>query len=323
MKKEDLIYVAGHHGMVGSALVRGLTRRGYGRILTADRSRLDLREALALRAFLEAHRPDVVIGAAARVGGIYANSTFPAEFIHDNLATALHLTHESFRAGVGRLLFLGSTCIYPRMAPQPIPESALLSGPLEASNEAYAVAKIAGLKLCQHYRAQYGVTYHAVMPTNLYGPGDHYDLLNSHVLPALLRKMHEAREAGAETVTIWGSGTPRREFMHVDDCADAIIHLLEVDAPPDLVNLGTGCDVTIRELAETICRVTGYAGKLVFDTSKPDGTPRKLCDITLLRALGWSPSISLEDGLRSTYDDLQAQLQAGHVRGWSHADARR
>ncbi len=323
MKKDELIYVAGHRGMVGSALVRTLQRRGYTRLLTADRSQLDLREGTALRGFLDEHRPDVVIGAAARVGGIYANSTYPAEFIYDNLATALHLTHESYRAGVRRLLFLGSTCIYPRMAPQPIPESALLSGALEPSNEAYAVAKIAGLKLCQHYRAQYGVTYHAVMPTNLYGPGDHYDLLNSHVLPALLRKMHEAKVEGRSTVTLWGSGAPRREFMHVDDCAAAIVHLLELDDPPDLVNLGTGSDVTIRELAETIQSVTGYNGQLVFDTSKPDGTPRKLCDTTLLRSLGWSPSISLEEGLRSTYDDLLEQLAAGLVRGWSTEDARR
>jgi GDP-L-fucose synthase len=323
VKTDDRVYVAGHNGMVGSAMVRGLRRRGFGRIITAERSRLDLRDAPAVRAFLEAERPDVVIGAAARVGGIYANSTFPAEFIYDNLAAALHLTHESYRAGVRRLVFLGSSCIYPRLAPQPIPESALLSGPLEPSNEAYAVAKIAGLKLCQHYRAQYGVTYHSVMPTNLYGPGDHYDLLNSHVLPALLRKMHEARVAGEAVVTIWGSGTPRREFMHVDDCADAILHLLELDNPPDLVNIGTGSDVTIRELAETVRRVTGFGGDLVFDSSKPDGTPRKLCDTSLLRSLGWAPSISLEDGLRSTYDDLLAKLKAGVVRGWSHADARR
>jgi GDP-L-fucose synthase len=323
LKRQDRIFVAGHNGMVGSAFMRGLERRGYPRVITADRARLDLRDAAAVRAFLEAERPDVVIGAAARVGGIYANSTFPAEFIYDNLASALHLTHESYRAGVRRLVFLGSSCIYPRLAPQPIPESALLSGPLEPSNEAYAVAKIAGLKLCQHYRAQYGVTYHSVMPTNLYGPGDHYDLLNSHVLPALLRKMHEARVAGEAVVTIWGSGTPRREFMHVDDCADAILHLLELDNPPDLVNIGTGSDVTIRELAETVRRVSGFGGELVFDTSKPDGTPRKLCDTSLLRSLGWAPSISLEDGLRSTYDDLLAKLKAGVVRGWSHANARR
>jgi len=265
----------------------------------------------------------VVIGAAARVGGIYANSTYPAEFIYDNLSAALNLTHEAWRAGVKRLLFLGSTCIYPRLAPQPIPESALLSGPLEPSNEAYAVAKIAGLKLCQHYRAQYGVIYHSVMPTNLYGPGDHYDLMNSHVLPALLRKMHEAKLAGAPAVPIWGSGAPRREFLHVDDCADAILHLLELDAPPDLVNIGTGSDVTIRELAETVRRVVGFEGELAFDATKPDGTPRKLCDTTLLRSLGWSPSISLEDGLRSTYGDLLKHLQSGTVRGWSTADDRR
>jgi len=323
MNKNSKIYVAGHRGMVGSALVRGLERRGYVNIVTATRAALDLRDAPAERAFLAAEKPDVVIGAAARVGGIYANSTYPAEFIYDNLSAALNLTHEAWRAGVKRLLFLGSTCIYPRLAPQPIPESALLSGPLEPSNEAYAVAKIAGLKLCQHYRAQYGVIYHSVMPTNLYGPGDHYDLMNSHVLPALLRKMHEAKLAGAPAVPIWGSGAPRREFLHVDDCADAILHLLELDAPPDLVNIGTGSDVTIRELAETVRRVVGFEGELAFDATKPDGTPRKLCDTTLLRSLGWSPSISLEDGLRSTYGDLLKHLQSGTVRGWSTADDRR
>lgn len=323
MKKEDRIYVAGHNGMVGSAFIRGLRRRGYHRILTVDRADLDLRDAAAVHLFLQSERPDVVIGAAARVGGIYANSTYPAEFIYDNLSVALNLTHEAFRAGVRRLVFLGSTCIYPRLAPQPIPESALLSGPLEPSNEAYAIAKIAGLKLCQYYRAQYGVTYHAVMPTNLYGPGDHYDLLNSHVLPALLRKMHEAKMERSATVAIWGSGTPRREFMHVDDCVAAILHLLELDDPPDLVNIGTGCDVTIRELAETVQRVTGYHGALVFDASKPDGTPRKLCDTRLLSSLGWNPTISLEAGLRTTYDHLLEELRTGTVRGWSHADARR
>lgn len=323
MRKEDRIYVAGHNGMVGSAFVRGLKQRGYHCLITADRASLDLRDAAAVRAFLAAEKPDVVIGAAARVGGIYANSTYPAEFIYDNLAAALNLTHEAYRAGVGRLVFLGSTCIYPRMAPQPIPESALLSGPLEPSNEAYAVAKIAGLKLCQYYRAQYGVTYHAVMPTNLYGPGDHYNLMTSHVLPALLRKMHEAKLAAAATVSIWGSGAPLREFMHVDDCANAIIHILELDNPPDLVNIGTGSDVTIRELAETIKAVVGFKGELAFDASKPDGTPRKLCDTTLLHSLGWRPTISLADGLRSTYADLLEKLQSGTVRGWSSADERR
>lgn len=319
MKKEDCIYVAGHNGMVGSAFVRRLEKSGYQNIIRADRKDVDLRYADQVYAFLERTKPDVVIGAAARVGGIYANSTYPAEFIYENLAAALHLTHEAYRAGIQRLVFLGSTCIYPRMAPQPIPESALLSGPLEPSNEAYAIAKIAGLKLCQHYRTQYGVTYHAVMPTNLYGPNDHYDVMNSHVLPALLRRIHEAKLAKCPSVTIWGSGQPRREFMHVDDCVDAVIHVLELEDPPDLVNIGTGTDVTIRELAETIQRVTGYEGCLEFDTSKPDGTPRKLCDTKLLRSLGWSPSISLEEGLRSTYDDLLKKLPLGIVRGWDLA----
>jgi GDP-L-fucose synthase len=320
MNSQDRIFVAGHRGMVGSALVRALQGRGYTNIISVGREKLDLRDGAALRAFLEQQKPDIVIGAAARVGGIHANSTYPAEFIYDNLSTAMNLTHEAWRTGVKRLVFLGSTCIYPRMAPQPIPESALLSGPLETTNEAYAIAKIAGLKLCEHYRAQYGVTYHAAMPTNLYGPGDHYDLLNSHVLPALLRKMHEAKQAEAPSVTIWGSGAPRREFLHVDDCAGAILHLLELDDPPDLVNIGNGKDVTIRELAETIRRVVGYQGDLIFDTSKPDGTPRKLCDSSLLRSIGWLPSISLEDGIRATYFDLLKQLKRATVRGWCHAD---
>ena len=301
MTREPCIYVAGHTGLVGSALLRRLGAAGFQRLLTATHAELDLCEQSATRAFLEQHRPDIVIVAAARVGGIHANSTFPANFIHDNLSIALNVIHESYRAGVPRLIYLGSTCIYPRLAPQPIPEEALLSGPLEPTNEAYAVAKIAGLKLCQHYRAQYGVTYHSVMPTNLYGPRDNYDNLNAHVLPALLRRFHEAREAKYPSVTLWGSGEPRREFLYVDDLADAIVHLLRIEQPPNLVNVGYGTDITIRELAERIKQTTGYIGSLVYDRTKPDGTPRKLVDSRLIRSLGWQPKVDLAEGIERTY----------------------
>ena len=241
----------------------------------------------------------------------------PADFIRENLGIALNVIHEAYGAGVQRLLFLGSTCIYPRLAPQPIPEDALLTGPLEPTNEAYAVAKIAGLKLCQHCRAQYGVTYHSVMPTNLYGPGDNYDPMNAHVLPALLRRFHEAREQGAPQITIWGSGTPRREFLYVDDCADAIIRLLQEPEPPDWVNVSMGQDVTIRELAEIVRDVVGYRGELVFDTRYPDGTPRKLVDSSLLRSLGWQPQVGLREGVQRAYAAYCGELAAGVARGHS------
>ncbi len=301
--------------MVGAALVRRLKARGFRNLIVASRSELDLCEQEAVRHFLAEQKPDVIIIAAAKVGGIRANSTYPAQFIRDNLGIALHLVHEAYTAGVRRLLFMGSSCIYPRLAPQPIPEDALLSGPLEPTNEAYALAKIAGLKLCQHYRSQYGVMYHSVMPTNMYGPHDNYDLLDSHVLPALIRKFHDAKVAGAENVVVWGSGSPRREFLYVDDCADAIIYLLGVAEPPDLVNVGTGTDVTIRELAETIRDVVGYSGELVFDVAKPDGPPRKLCDSSKLRATGWAPKVALREGLEQTYGVFLDELEAGVARG--------
>jgi GDP-L-fucose synthase len=314
MHTDTRIYVAGHTGMAGSAVVRRLREQGYNHLLTIGHAELDLCEQGAVRDFLRAEKPDVVIVAAAKVGGILANSTYPAEFIRGNLAVALNLVHEAWQAGVPRLLFLGSTCIYPRLAPQPMCEDALLTGPLEPTNEAYAVAKIAGLKLCQFYRRQYGVCYHSAMPTNLYGPGDNYNLANAHVLPALIRKFHAAHTSGAATVTLWGTGRPRREFLYVDDLADALIALLRADAPPDWVNVGTGRDVTIAELAEAVRATVGFAGRVVYDPEQPDGTPRKLTDSTLMRGLGWSADVDLQEGLRRTYADFLAGLQAGCLR---------
>jgi len=311
---ERRIFVAGHRGMVGSALVRCLKRHGARRILTRTRAELDLCDAAAVEAFYASERPEVVILAAARVGGIHANNTFPAEFLQENLAIALNGIHAAHRAGVQRLLFLGSSCIYPKLAPQPIQEDSLLTGPLEPTNEAYAIAKIAGLKLCQFYRRQYGALFHSAMPTNLYGPGDFYHPTNSHVLPALLRRFHEAREQARPEVTLWGTGTPRREFLHVDDLAEACVHLLGLESPPDWVNVGTGTDVSIGELAELVGRVTGYTGRLVFDTSKPDGTPRKLLDVSRIRATGWTPAIGLEDGVARTYQDFLSEKASGTLR---------
>lgn len=308
------VFVAGHRGMVGSALVRRLRARGECELILRDRAQLDLRDAAAVDRFFAAERPEVVLLAAARVGGIEANRTFPVEFLEDNLAIALHVIRSAFRHDTARLLFLGSSCIYPREAPQPIPEEALLTGPLEPTNEAYALAKIAGLKLCQYYRRQHGRLFHSVMPTNLYGPGDYYHPERAHVIPALLRRFHEAREAGRPQVVLWGTGTPRREFLHVDDLADACLHLLELPDPPDWINVGTGTDLTIRELAELIREVTGYAGEMVFDTTRPDGTPRKRLDVSRLRATGWAPRIPLREGLAATYQDFLAARAAGTLR---------
>jgi GDP-L-fucose synthase len=314
MKTSDRIYVAGHRGLVGRSLVRRFQHHGYNDLVMASHDELDLCEQSDVRQYLNAEQPDVVVIAAAKVGGIHANSTYPAEFIHDNLGIALNLIHESYAAGIRRVIFLGSTCIYPRLAPQPMPEDALLTSPLEPTNEAYALAKIAGLKLCQYYRSQYGVCYHSVMPTNMYGPGDNYDRMNSHVLPALLRKFHEAKAASSPSVELWGSGTPRREFLYVDDCADAVIHLLNQEDPPDLVNIGVGDDVTIRELAESIAEVVGYNGALTFDTSHPDGPPRKLADSGLLRSLGWQPTVGLKDGLARAYATFLEESAQGALR---------
>jgi GDP-L-fucose synthase len=309
------VFVAGHRGMVGAAICRAITaRHPAARLITAGRDQVNLLRQAEVEAFLDGQRPDVLVIAAAKVGGIHANNTYPADFIYENLMIAANLVHGAWRAGVGRVLFLGSSCIYPRLAPQPMPEDCLLTGALEVTNEAYAVAKIAGLKLCQHYRAQHGVLFHSAMPTNLYGPGDNYHAENSHVIPALLRRFHEARLDNRPEVVVWGTGTPRREFMHVDDLAEGCLRLLEVENPPDWVNLGCGADVSIRELAELVAEVTGYHGKLVFDTSKPDGTPRKLLDVSRMTELNWRARIPLRDGLAAAYKDFQASLATSTAR---------
>jgi len=309
------LYIAGHQGMVGSALVRRFAREPGVALALRTHRELDLTRQAAVEQFLAAERPDAVIIAAGRVGGIHANSTQPAEFIYDNLIIAANAIHAAYRQGVRRLLFLGSSCIYPREAPQPMTEDCLLTGPLETTNEAYAVAKITGLKLCQHYRRQYGVLFHSVMPTNLYGPGDNYHPQNSHVLPALIRRFHEAREAARPEVTAWGTGRPRREFLHVDDLADACAFLLGVDDPPDRVNIGTGVDVTIKELTELVAAVVGFKGRIAWDAAKPDGTPRKLLDVSKLTALGWKAKIALREGVERTYASFLAEQAAGTRRG--------
>jgi len=308
------LFIAGHRGMVGSALVRRFRREPGVELVLRGRKELELTSPLAVETFLAAEKPDVAIIAAAKVGGIHANSTFPAQFLHENLAIASSTIHGAYRAGVRRLLFLGSSCIYPKFAPQPIPEESLLTGALEPTNEAYAIAKIAGLKLCQFYRKEFGVVFHSAMPTNLYGPGDNYNLQNSHVLPALIRKFHEAREKGAAEVGAWGTGTPRREFLHVDDLADACAHLLLLADPPDWINVGTGTDVTIRELTELVAATTGYKGRIVWDPSKPDGTPRKLLDVARLTDLGWKAKIGLREGIASTYQAFLSERKAGVLR---------
>lgn len=301
MDKASTIYVAGHRGLVGSAIVRRLRELGFDDIVTRTRAELDLTDQAAVRAFFEKVRPEYVFLAAAKVGGIHANDTYPADFIRDNLQIQTNVVHEAWKCGVKKLCFLGSSCIYPKHAPQPMKEEHLLTGPLEPTNEWYAVAKIAGIKMCQAYRRQYGFKAISVMPTNLYGPGDNFDLDNSHVLPALLRKFHEAKEAGAPEVVVWGTGRPRREFLHVDDMADASVHLMQHHDGEEIVNVGVGDDVTIAELAGMVSRVVGYEGRIVYDAGKPDGTPRKLLDVSKLHALGWRARIPLEQGIRQTY----------------------
>jgi GDP-L-fucose synthase len=310
------LHIAGHQGMVGSALVRRFSAHPGTSLLLRTRRELDLKDAAAVAAFYAAEKPDTVIVAAAKVGGIHANNTYPAEFLLDNLAIASATIDGAHRAGVKRLLFLGSSCIYPKHAPQPMTEDCLLTGALEPTNEAYAIAKIAGLKLAQYYRKQYGVVYHSAMPTNLYGPGDNYHPSNSHVLPALIRRFHEAREAGSSEVAAWGTGSPLREFLHVDDLADACAHLLSLENPPDWVNVGTGADVTIKELTETVASVTGFSGRIHWDTSKPDGTPRKLMDVSKMAGLGWSARIALRDGIERTYASFLAEQAAGTLRSF-------
>lgn len=301
MEKDAAIYVAGHRGLVGSALVRCLRASGYRQLICLTSRELDLRDQAAVRSFFGRERPDYVFVAAAKVGGILANDRSPADFLYDNLMIEGNLIHGAFEADVKKLLFLGSTCIYPKLAPQPLKEEYLLTGPLEPTNQWYAVAKIAGIKLCQAYQRQHGCRFISAMPTNLYGPGDNFDLETSHVLPALLRKFHEAKVAAAPMVEVWGSGTPRREFCHVDDCAAACLHLMQTYEGNGIINIGVGRDIAIRELAERVAEVVGFSGEIVFDTSKPDGTPRKLVDVNRLFALGWRPRISLEDGIRQTY----------------------
>jgi GDP-L-fucose synthase len=299
------IFVAGHRGLVGSAVARRFTADGY-EVITRGRDELDLRDAAQTERFLKDARPDAVVLAAAKVGGIMANSTYPVQFIEDNLRIQLSVIAGSHAAGVGRLLFLGSSCIYPKLAPQPIREDALLTGPLEPTNEPYALAKIAGIVQVQSYRRQYGASYISAMPTNLYGPGDNFDLATSHVLPALIRRFHEAKRDGAGEVVLWGSGTPRREFLHVDDLAAACAVLLRSYDGPEPVNVGCGEDLTIRELAETVREVTGFQGTIGWDTTKPDGTPRKLLDVSRLAALGWKPRVALRDGIAAVYGDWLA-----------------
>lgn len=308
MNKEAKIYVAGHRGMVGSAIFRALRESGYTNLIGKTSSELDLRDRTAVAAFFEDEQPEYVFLAAAKVGGIQANNTFRAEFLHDNLAIELNVINESYIAGVKKLLFLGSSCIYPQLAPQPLKEEYLLTGVLEPTNEPYAIAKIAGIKLCEAYRDQYGCNFISAMPTNLYGPNDNYDLKNSHVLPALMRKFHEAQDSGSSKVEIWGSGTPKREFLHVDDMAEACVFLMENYDGKDFVNVGIGEDISISDLASLIAQIVGFEGSLKFDRSKPDGTPRKLMDVSRINQLGWTAQIHLEKGIKMVYEDFKASL---------------
>jgi GDP-L-fucose synthase len=310
MQLNDKIYIAGHRGMVGSAIWRRLERAGFNNLIGRTSAQLDLKDQAAVHAFFETERPDYVFLAAAKVGGILANNIYRGEFLYDNLMIQSNTIDAAYRSGVKKLMFLGSSCIYPKLAPQPLKEEYLLTGLLEPTNEPYAIAKIAGIKLCDAYRSQYGCNFVSVMPTNLYGPNDNYDLNSSHVLPALIRKFHEAKVNGDPIVTLWGSGKPRREFLHADDLADACLFLMEGYNEPGLVNIGTGEDLEIKELARMISRIAGYTGEIVHDLSKPDGTPRKLMDVTKLQQLGWKASIGLEEGLRRTYAEF-SRLPAG------------
>lgn len=304
MDKKAKIYIAGHHGMVGSAIARQLVSSGYTNLITRTHSALDLTNQSAVTQFLAHEKPEFIFLAAAKVGGVLANNTYRAEFIYQNLMMEANIVHAAWQAGVQRLLFLGSSCIYPRDCPQPIKEEYLLTGPLEQTNEPYAIAKIAGIKLCENYNQQYGSLYVSAMPTNLYGPNDNYDLNNSHVLPALIRKAHEAKASGDTELVVWGTGQPKREFLYVDDMADACVFLMEQGITEGMFNVGTGEDVTIRELAETVMSVVGFNGEIVFDTSKPDGTPRKLLNVERMRNLGWQAKTSLRDGIAKAYSDF-------------------
>ena len=308
------LFIAGHNGMVGGALVRRFQREPGVTLLLRTRQDLDLTNQAAVQAFYAAEKPDTVIVAAAKVGGIHANNTYPADFLYNNLTIAANTIHGAYLAGIKRLFFLGSSCIYPKLAPQPMSEACLLTGLLESTNEAYAIAKIAGLKLCEYYRKQHNVLYHSGMPTNLYGPGDNYHLQNSHVLPALIRKFHEAKEASRPEVVAWGSGSPKREFLHVDELAEVCAYMLQQTNPPDLINIGTGTDVTIRELTEMVSEEIGFAGNIAWDASKPDGPPRKLLNVSQLTALGWKSKVSLRKGIQQTYASFIAEKAAGTLR---------
>jgi len=308
------LFISGHTGMVGGALVRRFQQVPGVAIVTRTRQELNLADQAAVAAFYAAERPDAAIIAAGKVGGIHANSTYPAEFIYENLAIASHCIHSAWTSGVKRLLFLGSSCIYPKLAPQPINEESLLASALEPTNEAYAIAKIAGVKLAEYYRKQYGVVYHSAMPTNLFGPGDNYHPQNSHVMPALIRRFHAAKEAQQSEVQAWGTGSPKREFLHVDDLADACAFLLQLEDPPDLVNVGYGSDITIRELVELVAEIVGYIGSIIWDESKPDGTPRKLLDTSRINQLGWQPRIPLKEGLVNTYQAFLDELHSNRLR---------
>ncbi|MBC8034541.1 MAG: GDP-L-fucose synthase [Chitinophagaceae bacterium] len=316
MNINDKIYIAGHRGMVGSAIMRKLKQEGFTNFITRVSSELDLRNQQQVAAFFEAETPDYVFLAAARVGGIVANNTFRAEFLYDNLMIESNVIHSAYQNQVKKLMFLGSSCIYPKLAPQPLKEEYMLTGSLEHTNEPYAIAKIAGIKLCDAYRAQYGCNFISVMPTNLYGPNDNYDLNNSHVLPAMIRKFHQAKIDNASSVTIWGTGTPKREFLHADDLADACYYLMQHYNEEGLVNIGVGADISIQELAELVARTVGYKGKIENDLSKPDGTPRKLMDVSKLNNKGWKARIGLEDGVARVYEEFSARAQP--VKGISH-----
>ena len=311
MEKESKIYVAGHRGMVGSAIVRKLTSLGYTNLLTRTSAELDLRNQQQVADFFEVEKPEYVFLAAAKVGGIVANNTYRADFLYENLAIQNNIIHGSYLNKVKKLMFLGSSCIYPKLAPQPLKESYLLSGYLEPTNEPYAIAKIAGIKMCEAYRAQYGCNFISVMPTNLYGTNDNYDLVNSHVLPAMIRKFHEAKEKSASEMSLWGTGSPMREFLHADDLAEACLFLMENYNESELVNIGTGEDVTIKNLAALVKQIVGFQGEIIWDTSKPDGTPRKLMDVSKLHGLGWHHKIALEDGIKLAYQDFLKLTDAG------------
>ena len=314
MNPDSKIYIAGHRGMVGSAVVRKLRAEGFENLVARTSGELDLTRQDAVETFFQSEKPDVVVMAAAKVGGIHANNTYPADFLYANLAIAANTIHAAYRAGVSRFLFMGSSCIYPKLAPQPLKEEYLLTDSLETTNEAYAIAKIAGLKLCQHYRSQYGVTYHSIMPTNLYGPGDNYHPENSHLLPALFGRFHEAKQSGSDSVLVWGSGTPRRELMHADDLADAVLFALKLEDPPNLVNAGTGVDHSVLEIAALVKETVGFEGEIVLDPSKPDGAPRKLMDVSLLESQGWRSRIPLEAGVKMTYPLYLKELESGQLR---------